>query len=158
MSNFKVNSKSTILEFKRKHNKLVDKTGNIPNVENAQSGTIASGGVLGLNSQGKVVKGSISGGTQLYKHTINCESPNGDGRILEIVSLSSSPISVNVQNVYSLLINSILFSLFNTEEEPMELIITNNNVSSIDILISEGMFLNESMSKPVSLCFSAKSS
>lgn len=46
-------------------------------VESATSGTIASGGVLGLNSSGKLVKGSISGGTQLYKHLLTSLSMTG---------------------------------------------------------------------------------
>lgn len=43
-----------------------EKIAEIPNVEEAPSGTIAS--VLGLDSNGDLVKGTISGGTKLYKH------------------------------------------------------------------------------------------
>lgn len=39
----------------------------LKNVEDAQSGTIQD--VLGLNSSGKLVKGTVSGGTQLYEHS-----------------------------------------------------------------------------------------
>ena len=41
-----------------------------PDVEEAPSGTIASDSVLGLDADGKVVKGAVGGGTKLYKHTI----------------------------------------------------------------------------------------
>lgn len=40
----------------------------IENVEDAVEGTIDK--VLGLNSSGKLVKGSVSGGTKLYRHEI----------------------------------------------------------------------------------------
>ena len=43
-----------------------------PNVEDAVSGTIQD--VLGLNSEGKLVKGTVSGGTKLYLHKISIES------------------------------------------------------------------------------------
>lgn len=38
-------------------------------VAQAQSGTIQD--VLGLDSQGKLIKGAVSGGTKLYLHTLN---------------------------------------------------------------------------------------
>lgn len=49
-----------------------------PDVEQAQSGTIASGSVLGLNSSGKVVKGIVSGGIKLYKHAITINNGSYD--------------------------------------------------------------------------------
>lgn len=74
MSN-KVNANTKELEFKRKHNNLVDNVEElaenleeIPNVEEAESGTIVN--ALGLDSEGKLVKGAINSGLKLYKHTI----------------------------------------------------------------------------------------
>lgn len=43
-------------------------------IEGTQEGTIAS--VLGLDSDGKLVKGNVSGGTKLYKHTITINTDN----------------------------------------------------------------------------------
>ena len=75
MSN-KVNANTKELEFKRKHNNLVDNVEElaedleeIPNVEEAESGTIVN--ALGLDSDGKLVKGTISGGTKLFDYQIN---------------------------------------------------------------------------------------
>ena len=95
MSN-KVNANTKELEFKRKHNNLcesveeipvvvanpTDNNGNVlegikigdtkykmpPNVNSATSGTIVD--ALGLNSEGNLVKGTISGGTKLYNHNV----------------------------------------------------------------------------------------
>ena len=173
MSNLKVNAKSTILEFKRKHNLLVDGAvvkitvsniqsltneqlnelkcgdvvckedstgkhsyivtfkkdnvgiclsyfdgsgyietvsydytngnwvynstdvfngGEIPNVEDAQSGTIQD--VLGLNSSGKLVKGSVSGGTQLYKHKISIRNTTTSSE-QGIIIVSSKNTEIN---------------------------------------------------------------
>lgn len=96
-----------------------------PNVEEAQSGTIASGGVLGLNSEGKVVKGSISGGTQLYKHfiqltayptgksykfnddgtiTVNTLSPSYASKTISIISDVSSSVTSFIGFAFRLII------------------------------------------------------
>lgn len=75
-NNLKVNSKTQTLEFKRKHNELVEnvkeistEVEEIPNVETAQFGTIYS--FLGLNTNGNVVKQSINlSGLKVYKLTV----------------------------------------------------------------------------------------
>lgn len=53
-NNLKVNAKTKPLEFKKKHNLLVEEVEKIPNVENAESGEIQD--VLGLDENGKLVK------------------------------------------------------------------------------------------------------
>ena len=62
--------------------------------EAAPSGTIQD--VLGLNAGGKLVKGAVSGGTKLYKHTMSglTEANTSIPRTLELVSLSSNPITL----------------------------------------------------------------
>lgn len=89
--NLKVNSKTQILEFKRKHNDLVDSIPTSEDIEeiaeevvedtlsSVESGTIEN--VLGLDSEGKLVKGSVSGGKQLYEHRIFCDIGDGLGYI-----------------------------------------------------------------------------
>lgn len=67
LKKFLVNARTKILEFKKKHNLLVEKVSEIPNVEEATSGTIEN--VLGLDSNGNLVKGNISSGTKIYKYT-----------------------------------------------------------------------------------------
>ena len=52
------------------------KKGAVAGVEGAPSGTLAT--VLGLDSNGKLAKGSVSGGTQLYKHGCDCGNTLGD--------------------------------------------------------------------------------
>ena len=64
-----------------------DKTPNLlelQNVEDAPSGTIAD--ALGLDSEGDLVKGTISGGTKLYKHTIIV---TGNGKLSFISSVAT---------------------------------------------------------------------
>ena len=59
------NSETKVWSYSKSEETEVD-------VSKAESGTIAS--ALGLDSEGKLVKGTISGGTKLYKHTINVAS------------------------------------------------------------------------------------
>ena len=67
--------------------------GEIPNVEDAPSGTIQD--ALGLNSSGKLVKGAVSGGTQLYQHKITAH--NNLDYDFYIYSLDSTPFtSINI--------------------------------------------------------------
>lgn len=65
-----------------------------PNVEEAQSGTIVSGGVLGLDSNGKVVKGSISGGTKLYMHILSYDSLASSNK-LYVIDTNSTKITIS---------------------------------------------------------------
>jgi len=79
-------------------------------VEGASAGTIDK--VLGLSAQGKLVKGSVSGGTQLYKHTIkNLNEANEIEGLVDItlISTSSTPITPNstYDEINELLNNSI---------------------------------------------------
>lgn len=64
MNNFKVNSKTSNLEFKRKHNQLV---------ENAQQELVSGTNIKTINNQSLLGSGNIAinGGTQLYKHTFS---------------------------------------------------------------------------------------
>ena len=63
--------------------------GSIPNVEKAESGTPVS--MLGLDEDGEVVKSAIpSGGTKLYKHVV-VDNNNGSG--IEFISPISTPLS-----------------------------------------------------------------
>ena len=68
------------------------------NVEGASSGTIQD--VLGLNSSGKLVKGSISGGTKLYLHKLDLGDnswvfliSNNNGKLTQLVNLTMSNIT-----------------------------------------------------------------
>ena len=61
-------------------------------VTKAQSGTIQD--VLGLNSSGKLVKGSVGGGTQLYKHIIEFTDYN----IVKIISTRQSAYTTSTLN------------------------------------------------------------
>ena len=63
-----------------------DKTPNLlelQNVEDAPSGTIAD--ALGLDSNGKLVKGTISGGTKLYKHQLLLGVVPANGKLYNMV-------------------------------------------------------------------------
>ena len=69
-----------------------DKTPNLlelQNVEDAPDGTINK--ALGLDSNGGLVKGTISGGTKLYKHTINL----GTGYVFSIINNKSDAYKQN---------------------------------------------------------------
>lgn len=57
------------------------------NPEDAQSGTIQD--ALGLDSQGKLVKGAVSGGTKLYRHTFGM-TMNNTSYAVQIISNKST--------------------------------------------------------------------
>lgn len=60
-----------------------------------EEGTIDK--VLGLDSSGNVVKGSVSGGTKLYKHrfTIECSiDSNVESVVINVITTKSSPTSL----------------------------------------------------------------
>ena len=61
-------------------------------IENAESGTIQD--VLGLDSNGKLVKGAISGGTKLYKHVIHLKR-NTDNYKFVVLSNSSAQFTAS---------------------------------------------------------------
>ena len=85
--NLKVNAKSKILDFKKKHNLLVEKMENLlPPITESDIGK-----VLGVNNDGELEFQEISGGTKLYKHTITGMGGAFQGLTLEIISLDSQP-------------------------------------------------------------------
>lgn len=163
----KVNSKTSTLEWKRKYNKLVDGVSEIPNVENAQSGTIDK--VLGLNSSGKLVKGSISGGTKLYKHEIYADFSDYGG-VLDVCKVHLILISPEPEFTASNFGNKIAeqksLVLYGTQsdysdysgEEPepdavMNILSYNaysDNLSFIGIMVS-GNACSELISTPIAL-------
>ena len=61
-------------------------------VEGAQSGTIVD--ALGLNAQGKLVKGAIGGGTKLYKHRCVITGTGG-GNIFVIVNNRINDLTIS---------------------------------------------------------------
>ena len=64
----------------------------IPNVESAQAGTIDK--VLGLDANGKLVKGDVSGGTKLYRHVISFDySDDDDSYTFLIHNTSNEPLN-----------------------------------------------------------------
>lgn len=65
-------------------------------VESAESGTIQD--ALGLDSQGNLVKGSVSGGTKLYKHSLSVVA-NSSTYSFDIVTTSSQ--ECELKSVYS---------------------------------------------------------
>ena len=70
-------------------------------ITKAPSGTIQD--VLGLDSDGKLVKGSISGGTKLYLHNIALTITTSDGpagTTLKLISSSNEPASLYEVPVY----------------------------------------------------------
>ena len=67
----------------------------VPNVEDAEAGTIQD--TLGLDSQGKLVKGAISGGTKLYLHTISYQS-----KTIKVITTRST----NYNNLSNILLDS----------------------------------------------------
>ena len=73
-------------------------------VTKAQSGSIQD--VLGLNSSGELVKGVVSGGTQLYRHEINL---GGYGNTLYLVSNSNESI-INGSKLNSALYYGVISS------------------------------------------------
>ena len=81
-----------------------EKVSEVPNVEEAQSGTISS--VLGLNSSGKLVKGTISGGTQLYKHSLSISVPGPDGAETESCELIlATQTQLTTSNICNIVLN-----------------------------------------------------
>lgn len=68
-------------------------------IEGAESGTFED--VLGLDSNGKLVKGAVSGGTKLYKHSFPCNDfiKVSDGTvqygssIFYVISTTSTPFA-----------------------------------------------------------------
>lgn len=55
----------------------------------AEAGTIVD--ALGLDSDGKLVKGAVSGGTKLYKHELVLEGGGGQQGTMEVISTSATP-------------------------------------------------------------------
>ena len=70
------------------------KKGAVAGVEGAPSGTLDT--VLGLDSNGKLAKGSVSGGTQLYLHDIKSEQ--GD---YHIIAISKSNTQLSMSDLFS---------------------------------------------------------
>ena len=65
-------------------------------IDDAQEGTLDK--VLGFDSEGGLVKGSVSGGTKLYKHNITCVK-QGDTIAGHYLSTSSQPVTLdNIDN------------------------------------------------------------
>lgn len=60
-------------------------------VSSAETGTINK--VLGIDTNGKLVKGDVSGGTKLYNHNIQV-----GGEIIEIISTMETPYTYNQLN------------------------------------------------------------
>jgi len=65
-------------------------------VEGAESGTVAS--VLGLDSNGKLVKGAVSGGTQLYKHIFTIDDSDDNTIKVIIITSISEPVDTPTLN------------------------------------------------------------
>ena len=82
-------------------------------IENAESGTIAD--ALGLDSEGNLVKGSVGGGTQLYKHTISANitysyADNSYTRNVLIVFINNNQNAVSRTTLFTnAYIRTILF-------------------------------------------------
>lgn len=74
-----------------------EKVAEVPNVEEAPSGTIAS--VLGLDSNGDVVKGTVSAGTKFYLHTIAYTISGAPGGTIRIVNNSNEPFTINSESI-----------------------------------------------------------
>ena len=86
--NLKVNAKSKILTFKKKHNLLVDNMNSLlPPITESDIGK-----VLGVNDDGELEFQEISGGTKLYRH--NIEMFNG-GIGFSIISTKSTEYSIS---------------------------------------------------------------
>ena len=73
-------------------------------IESPESGTIAD--VLGLDSEGKLVKGSVGGGTKLYKHYLTLKFPNktiGDTTVNTLVTtlITNSSNVISASNLAS---------------------------------------------------------
>ena len=93
-----------VWEYKQKDNTNIAEINEIPNVEEAEEGTIDK--VLGLNSSGDVVKGTIAGGTKLYKHEITMQNVTASGGmplVMEVISLDSTEQSFNEKFNYFML-------------------------------------------------------
>lgn len=60
----------------------------VDTIKQVPSGTINK--VIGLNTSGKLIKGTISGGTQLYEHFLTLETNDGDMIDVHIISKRST--------------------------------------------------------------------
>lgn len=109
----------------------------IPNVEEAPSGTINK--VLGLNSSGKLVKGEVSGGTQLYKHSFNIYCSYQQNSVyLEGYFIDNESNNPTTTNVLTKMRDSLILSL--RQDGTLDLISKNNNyfifINSSNVLSS----------------------
>ena len=73
-------------------------------IESVSSGSIDS--AIGLNSSGKLVKGSISGGTQLYKHHVVLEVDGGEGTSMNVIMLSTKSSALSSKSNISFVIGA----------------------------------------------------
>lgn len=82
-------------------------------IADVESGTLAS--VIGLDSEGKLVKGTISGGTQLYRHTFEIV---GNGWQIEVISSSNSEFKDESGKLKNSAIKSALIISISRNEDP----------------------------------------
>ena len=89
--NLKVNAKSKILTFKKKHNLLVDSMNNLlPPITESDIGK-----VLVVGEDGDLKFQEISGGTKLYKHTLSIKYQNAHTHpFAEISIITDSPSAI----------------------------------------------------------------
>lgn len=84
---------------------LGKETDAIPNVESAVDGTIDK--ALGLDATGKLVKGTASGGSKLYRHDIVISDYDSNFYEFGVISSSSTSVVGNKQGFIDLIRNSI---------------------------------------------------
>jgi len=83
-------------------------------VEGATSGTIVD--ALGLNAQGKLVKGALpSGGTKLYRHILPMTSQGTPVGNLQV--FNNSNVVINNSNILNSLMNAISFYVYTNERK-----------------------------------------
>ena len=131
----------------------------IPNVEEAPSGTIQD--ALGLNSSGKLVKGSVSAGTKLYHHVISYSltssfSPDRSVAIVTTFStvLTSSNIAstittsniVSIKSVSSTII-PILFSKAGPNIFFNYLLYSNDTFTQTSDALQTALFLSDTVTE-----------
>ena len=99
------------------------KKGAVAGVEGAPSGTLAT--VLGLDSNGKLAKGSVSGGTKLYKHDIHIEIHDqdyGDNNIHVKFVSPSNDNSITFEGIKTLIHNTMYyFAVYFSDNESADM-------------------------------------
>lgn len=88
-------------------------------VESAQSGTIVD--ALGLNADGELVKGAVSGGgTKLFKHDLKCLEI-GSGPVFNLVIVNDYPNVISAESSIESLTKILLFAMSTSGRRYIEL-------------------------------------